>query len=369
MAKYRAGVIGLGWMGMLADVALSYERGVYAVDDIHRPTPELDVHRKFHYHQNVRGKNIPHTWAEVIHDRPEVDLVSGAERDPARLQAFVERYGVRAAYTAAAEMLRAEALDIVAVATNVEGRADITCMAVRHGAKSIAVEKPIARTLEEADRMVAACADANVPLVAGAVPLNHPSYARAKQLVTSGEIGELRSIETDAPASQKQSWAYFADGLPDWVVGFGDRERRESGSDEFLGQGLLRMHDGTIVHFRKGAGAVRLSGSSGEIWLDSRPGSAWRFWKDISVPAAGSRRVEIPWPSPQFEGGYNAICGLADIIDCIDGNLSEPKNSGRRAAIALEVEIALKLSAQDGGARVNLPLPDRTLGLNYDWFR
>ena len=135
-------------MGMLADIAVVYERGRYSIDDIERPTPDLDVHREFHYHQNVGGENIPHTWAEVFHDRPGVTLVAGAERDARRLRAFGERYGVTALYTDAAEMLRHEELDIIAVATNVKGRADLTCMAVECGARALAIEKPIAHTLE-----------------------------------------------------------------------------------------------------------------------------------------------------------------------------------------------------------------------------
>ena len=368
MKKYRAGVIGLGWMGMLADIAVVYERGTYSVDDVERPTPELDVQREFHYHQNVGGANIPHTWAEVLHDRPGIELVAGAERDAGRLKAFGERYGADALYTDAAEMLRSEALDIVAVATNVKGRADLTCLAVECGAKAIAVEKPIAHTLEEVDRMVITSAVAGVPLVAGATPANHPSYARAKELVKGGAIGDVVSIEADAPAAQKQHWMYFVDEMPLWVVGVGERERRESGSDEFVGQGLAQTRGQPVVHFRKGAGLVRVSGTCGEILLDSRPGSQWRLWQDVDT-GSGTRRVEIPWPAPQFEGGYNAVCGLSDLIDCMEGRLDEPKNSGRRVAIALEVEVALKISAANGGARVDLPLQDRSLGLNYDWFR
>ena len=45
--------------------------------------------------------------------------------------------------------------------------------------------------LDEADRMVGACADAGVPLVCGAISTNHPSFAVAKGLVAEGAIGEL----------------------------------------------------------------------------------------------------------------------------------------------------------------------------------
>ncbi len=368
MKKYRAGVIGLGWMGMLADIATVYERGMYSVDDVERPTPDLDVHREFHYHGNVGGGNIPHTWAEVFHDRPDVELVAGAERDVQRLKAFGDRYGVDSLYTDASELFRSESLDIVAIATNVKGRADLACLAVECGAKAVAIEKPIAHTLEEADRMVVSSAVVGVPLVAGATPANHPSYSRAKEIVGSGAIGGVVSIEAEAPAAQKQHWMYFVDEMPLWVVGVDDGERGDSGSDEFVGQGLALTRGGTVIHFRKGAGLVRVSGASGEISLDSNPNSRWRLWQDVGI-GNGKRRVEIPWPAPQFEGGYNAVCGLADLIDCLESRLDEPKNSVRRAAIALEVEIALKVSAANGGSRVDLPLRDRSLGLSYDWFR
>jgi hypothetical protein len=77
----------------------------------------------------------------------------------------------------------------------------------------------------------------------------------------------------------------------------------------------------------------------------------------------------MPWHPPQFVGGYNAVYGLADIIDCLEGRLDEPKNSGRRVAVAFEVELGLKQSSAQGGMRVNLPLKDRSLDLHYDWFR
>ena len=81
------------------------------------------------------------------------------------------------------------------------------------------------------------------------------------------------------------------------------------------------------------------------------------------------RRAEMPWPKPQFVPPYGGVYSLNDVMECLVGNIDEPKNSGRRVAIALEVEIALKLSSAQGGVRVDLPLADRSLGLNYDWFR
>ena len=366
---YRGAVIGLGWMGMLYDLA--QRMGHWHVDDVDRPTPELDLHRRFHYHERHRPRsNLPTSFAEALADRADIELIAAAERDGRRLAAFVERYGVDALYTDARQMLEKERPEIVAIASNTKGRAELTCHAVACGARGIITEKPIAYTLDEADRMVGACADAGAPLCCGAISVNHPAFGVAKGLVADGTIGELVSIEavSDQNLSQHQNWAYFVDGRPAWVIGSGDEPKRDSGSNEFRGTGLLAIDDGLVVHFRRGAPSVRLTGATGEI---VHPGNytPWRLFRTVDSPK-GQACVEWPWPGvQQSEAGGAAIDGLADVMDCLAGTLEEPKNSGRRVAMALEVEIALKQSAAQGGQRIDLPLADRSLGLEYDWHR
>jgi hypothetical protein len=356
-------------MGMLYDLAP--RMGRWHVDDVDRPTPDLDVHRRFPFHERHRPRSrVPTSYAEALADRPEIELVAAAERDRRRLAAFGERYGVDALYTDARQMLETERPEIVAVATNTKGRANLTCAAVECGARGIITEKPIAYTLEEADRMVGACADAGVPLVCGAISVNHPSFGVAKALLADGAIGELMSIEavSDQNLSQHQNWAYFVDSRPAWVIGCGDEPPRESGSGEFRGSGLMVTDTGLAVHFRKQAPSVRLTGTSGEI-LHAGNYSPWRLSQDVDS-AAGAHRIECPWPGAQLsEPGGAAIDGLSDVMSCLAGDMAEPKNSGRRVAMALEVEVALKQSAEQGGKRVDLPLADRTAGLEYDWHR
>ena len=259
-----------------------------------------------------------------------------------------------------------EKLDIVAIASNVKDRSDLTCLAAKHGAKGIFTEKPMAHTLEQSDRMVKTCADAGIFLSCGLITTNHPSFAKAKELITNGSIGEVISIEAGAPIrAQHQNWSYFLDSNPAWVVGTGDIPTREDGQDEFEGEGMMVTQNDLVVHFRKGAQGVRITGTSGEISF-SRP-TGWQISQDINTPG-GKKRVNIPWPDPQYGPG-ETVYMLSDIIDCIEGRLDEPKNSGRIVSIALEVEIALKLSSERGSTRVNLPLPDRSMRLNYHWFR
>ena len=365
METYRAAVIGLGWMGLLYDLAKRVPDR-FEIGDVDRPTPSLDLHRRFHHHDHPGEEGNPTSYSEALSARPETELIAAADRDPRRLKAFTERYGIQKVYASAEEMLRTERPDIVAVCTNTATRADLTCLAAECGARGIVTEKPMAHTLEEADRMVEACRDAGVPLSCGCISTTHPSFARAKEIVDADGIGEMLSIEASGPGAQHQNWAYFLDRLPSWVVGVSDEPRRESGSDEFTGQGLAWSENGPVTHFRKGAPGVRLSGSKGEMTFEF--GTGWRLRQEVEI-ADGTAVVDVPWPKPQFNVPYGAVYTLDDVLKCLAGELDEPKNSGRRVAIALEVEVSLKLSATAGGQRVDLPLKDRDLGLNYDWFR
>ena len=380
MAKYRAGIIGLGWMGFLYAIADRYRStpeftpmksnkdatgpGQYSTDDVDRPTPRPDVHRTFHYHDHPGLENSAQTHCEALWDRPEVDLVAGAERDQKRLKAFGERYAIDALYTDAVEMLRKEKLDIVTVSTNVSGRADLTCMAVECGAKAVMTDYPMAYTLQECDRMVNTCAEAGVPLSVGALIGNHPAFAKAKEVVQGHAIGDVVSMEAPRPESMVM---YFVDGAPAWVAGTGDRPPSASGKDRFDGQGMMVSTNGEVVHFRTGAPHLRITGTSGEMLFYHRT-NGWQLWQDIET-LAGMRRVEMPWPAPLLVEGSRTIYMLQDILDCLEGRLDEPKLSGRRTAMAIEVDVALKQSSSRGGARVELPLKDRSLGLSYDWFR
>jgi predicted dehydrogenase len=77
-----------------------------------------------------------------------------------------------------------------------------TIAAARAG-KHILCEKPLALSSSEAQVMVDACAAAGVKLMEAFMYRLHPSWVKVRELVTSGAIGELRSIQT--------RFAYFND--------------------------------------------------------------------------------------------------------------------------------------------------------------
>lgn len=119
--------------------------------------------------------------------------VAFASRDPARAEAYRRRFrGVLAFgdYEAAAADSRIHAL---VVTTPHDLHRETLRLAVKHR-KAVLLEKPIARTLDEADEMLAETDRAGVPFMVAENFHFMPAFAAARRLIAAGAIGRLRQV-------------------------------------------------------------------------------------------------------------------------------------------------------------------------------
>lgn len=134
--------------------------------------------------------------AGVYRDNPNAQLVCVCDIRQDRADAAAQQFGVKAYYSVA-EMLQKENLDAVSVATGgVENGSDhyAPTMEALEAGVHVLVEKPISNNIVEAREMVAKAKEKGLYL---GVNLNHrfvPPAARAKEWVSSGELGELLFI-------------------------------------------------------------------------------------------------------------------------------------------------------------------------------
>ena len=91
------------------------------------------------------------------------------------------------------DLLADDALDAVVVATPVPTHAELALRVLGAG-KHCFVEKPLARSEEEAAAVVEAAGSAGRVLMVGHLLEYHPGIERLAELVRSGELGELRYI-------------------------------------------------------------------------------------------------------------------------------------------------------------------------------
>ena len=129
------------------------------------------------------GKNLVRNFAELGALKAVVDP------SPAAAEAQAKLYGVKAA--SYDEVLADPEIAGVAIAAPAELHADLALAAFAAG-KHVFVEKPIALTLEDGERMKAVANAAGKALMVGHLLQYHPAFVTLLQAVRDGVLGPLR---------------------------------------------------------------------------------------------------------------------------------------------------------------------------------
>src|SRR5438552_13804697 len=120
-----------------------------------------------------------------------VEIVAVADEDDKGREAAVKRLGAAKGYADYKEMLDKEKPQIVSVADRYpELHRDMVVACAKAGA-SVFLEKPMARTLAEADEMVTACEMHHVKLAIAHQTHYSPRVQRIKEMLKDGRFGDL----------------------------------------------------------------------------------------------------------------------------------------------------------------------------------
>lgn len=120
------------------------------------------------------------------------ELVAVADRDAGRAQEVARRFDAQP-FSDYRRMLREARLDALVVATSDAEHLSPTLAALEAGL-AVLLEKPIATTLADAERIAAAAQETGVPLLVGHVVRFDPRYRAVKRAVEDGELGQLECI-------------------------------------------------------------------------------------------------------------------------------------------------------------------------------
>src|SRR5215472_14080443 len=133
---------------------------------------------------------IASAHAEAFSRLPHAEVRAVASRSAGRAAEFAGRWGIPVRLTDFGDLAGRPDVDVVCVAAPNALHRDITVAAARAG-KHVICEKPLARTLREADEMISACADAGVKLMYAEELCFAPKYVRAKELADEGALGDV----------------------------------------------------------------------------------------------------------------------------------------------------------------------------------
>lgn len=121
-----------------------------------------------------------------------IQVVAGWDHDPARLQKAADTFGLQP-YTDAAGLLALEDIGAVVIASETSMHADLVEQAAAAG-KSIILQKPLALTMKEANRIVDAVRKYGVPFTMAWQMRADPQNLQMKEWIDSGELGQLFMI-------------------------------------------------------------------------------------------------------------------------------------------------------------------------------
>jgi len=169
--------------------------------------------------------------APAMKHLPNCELISVSRSRSDLAEAFAKEFGVGKWFSNWREQIADDEIDAVYVATPVYLHAQQTIAAAEAG-KHVLCEKPMALSVAECGEMVSACRANDVKLGIAYYRRFYPSVIRAKEIIDSGEIGNVS-------VGQINAFEYFdpsPDGPRAWLL-----DPKKSGGGPMMDFGCHRI--------------------------------------------------------------------------------------------------------------------------------
>ena len=321
---------------------------------------------------------VSHTWA--IGHVPEIEIVAGCDLDPARVERFRDNWGESwpnaRLYSDYREMLAGEELDIVTVTTPEHLHAEPTVAAAESGVRAIFCEKPLATSVEDADRMIAACEANGVILSVDYTRRWSPAFHKIRDAIRSRAIGELSFMS--ASFGGVQAWlfrsgshlldamvfftgadpvkvsAHLEDGYDDWDVyrgaGGGNATERDPGATGYVVfDNGVRAFFSCLKNTPDSMRDVTITGTKGTIRFAFDGESAELQFND---PAYAYNTIRTTL-TPDVHRSRGIEAAYREIIDNI-ANGTESTSPARDARKSVRIMAGFLRSHQEGGRLVDV---------------
>lgn len=138
-------------------------------------------------------------------------LQAVAARDLSRAQDFADEHGVQTAYGSYQELIDDPEVELIYNGLINSAHAAWNVAAMRAG-KHVLSEKPLTGNAQRSREVVQVARDTGRLLVEGFHYIHHPVHARMRDLVTSGQLGEIQDVEITlaipAPPESDPRWKF-----------------------------------------------------------------------------------------------------------------------------------------------------------------
>lgn len=325
---------------------------------------------------------------------PDAEVVAVYARKQEKARAYAEKYGIASHYADLDAVINESGCEVVDICLPNYLHAEATIRAARAG-KHVIIEKPLATTLEDADRMIKACSDAGVKLMYAEELCFAPKYERVRTMVGEGAVGDIYMLKQGEKHSGPHSdWFYDIDlagggvlmdmgchafGWFSWMLGNAKPKSVMASMSTVFHKGRTRGEDNSvvIVEYDNGVTAVaenswakhggmddrsEVYGTGGVIYADLFMGNAAVAYSREGYGYAMEKADTTKgWSFPIFEEAFNQGYPheLRHFIECVRED-KEPLVTGEMGRDVLEVIYAAYASAGQG-KRIDLPFSPKVV--------
>jgi predicted dehydrogenase len=307
------------------------------------------------------------------------EMVGICDLDEERVKVGAEELGLACAqYTDADKMLAETKPDILCFATLPEVRISLIELGVKHKVKAIAFEKPMGTSLHEAKEIADLCTKNGIKAIVSHQQKYLTSLQKMKQIVDSGDIGEITKIHAQTLPWVSQLGTHYMDYImwvnggakAKWVVGHAHGTEKLTDThpspDYLMGQ----------VLFENGVRAIIECGYLSPVFVEGKN----KFWVNNRLTVHGTHgyafaETDGRWGAFTRTSGGEEIGGqteiwnthqhsiqapyLRELADWLDDDSKVHSCNVETAYHGYEILEGMLLSALDK-TRIDLPLDTRS---------
>jgi predicted dehydrogenase len=211
------------------------------------------------------GPNLARNFSQM----PEAELVWCCDADPQRHAKFAAQFPESRFTTELDDLLADDALEAVVVATPVPTHHAVARRVLDAG-KHVFVEKPLAWTVAEARELEALAAERGLTLMVGHLLRFHPGVVKLRQLIESGELGDVLYV-------------------------YGNRQNLGVIREDENALWSLGVHDISVVLYLLGGRPVEVS-ARGECYI--RPGVEDVVFGYVKLASGQVGHLHLSWLDP-----------------------------------------------------------------------
>jgi len=299
-------------------------------------------------------------------------LAALCDTNAERLSEAAAELGVERTYADGEEMLAAEKPDVFCFCTQPSARLGLVQLALRHGVKAIAYEKPMATSLAEARAICRVTDAAGVKTVVSHQHKYGSHWRKVREIVEAGDIGDVHTIHSTSKGWMLQyathliDYTMFLNGgaggaRGEWVTGHihGRDKLDDTHPSPGYFSGQIGFENGVRGIIECGPLAPDMPGDN-DFWLNAGAtvygthgyarvivGSGWQaVTKSSGGFVSGEGRFDVERDQPPY---------IADLARWLDDPAAVHPCNGEVSLHGFELTVGMVQSALDN-VKVELPV-------------